>query len=107
MKFKTMDTWFSAAKDWHLPISVFIFMVGSVLQYLHHLDMAYVAFVTSVLGAITGHAFSPALNTQGPTDTLTPPQPPQPPTLAVTAGQAAQSAQALAEAAFKATQERK
>jgi len=50
----------SAAKDWHLPISVFMFIVGSAMQWFHHLDMAYVAYAGTILGAITGHAYSPA-----------------------------------------------
>jgi len=60
MKFDSLDKYLSAAKDWHLPISVFVFLVGSVLQYLHHLDTTFVGFTATVLGAITGHSFSPA-----------------------------------------------
>ena len=60
MKFDLLDKWMSAAKDWHLPISVFIFLVGSVLQWFNHLSTNYVAFTATCLGAITGHAFSGA-----------------------------------------------
>lgn len=60
MKFELLDKWMSAAKDWHLPISVFMFIVGSAMQWFHHLDMAYVAYAGTILGAITGHAFSGA-----------------------------------------------
>lgn len=58
--FSMWDKILSAAKDYHLPISVFIFIVGAILQWFHHLDMAFVAYTGTVLGAITGHAFSPA-----------------------------------------------
>lgn len=47
-------------KDYHLPITVSVFGVGSVLQWFHHMDPTFVAFTATVLGAITGHAFSPA-----------------------------------------------
>ena len=54
------DKIMSAAKDYHLPIAVFCFVVGSVMSWFHHLDMAFVAYTGTILGAITGHAFSPA-----------------------------------------------
>jgi hypothetical protein len=54
------DKILSAAKDYHLPISIFIFIVGAVLQWFHHLDASFVAYTATVLGAITGHSFSPA-----------------------------------------------
>ena len=60
MKFEFLDKWFSAAKDWHLPACLFIFIGGSVLQWFHHLDANFVAFAGVVIGGITGHAFSPA-----------------------------------------------
>ena len=60
MKFDTLDKWLSGAKDWHLPISVFVFLIGSVMKWFGHLDSSYVAFTATVLGAITGHSFSPA-----------------------------------------------
>jgi len=60
MKFDLLDKWLSAAKDWHLPISVFIFIVGAVMKWFGHLDPTFVGFTATVLGAITGHAFSPA-----------------------------------------------
>ena len=47
-------------KDYHLPICSGVFAVGSVLQWFHHMDATFVAFTATVLGAITGHAFSPA-----------------------------------------------
>lgn len=60
MRLEFVDKWLSAAKDWHLPISVFVFIVGSVMHWFHHLDASYVGFTATVLGAITGHAFSGA-----------------------------------------------
>ena len=47
-------------KDYHLPICISIFGTGAILQWFHHMDPAFVAFTATVLGAITGHAFSPA-----------------------------------------------
>lgn len=60
MKFCLVDKILSAAKDWHLPICVIVFLTGSVLQWFHHLDANYVGFAGVVLGAVTGHSFSPA-----------------------------------------------
>lgn len=54
------DKILSQMKDYHLPICVFMFLVGSVMRWFNHLDMAYVAYAGTILGAITGHAFSPA-----------------------------------------------
>ena len=54
------DKLLTDAKDYHLPFAGVVFAVGSALQYFHHLDASYVAFCGTVLGAITGHAFSPA-----------------------------------------------
>lgn len=51
-------------KDYHLPITVFVFVVGTVEHYVKGLDASYVGFVGLVLGAITGHAFSPAQKDQ-------------------------------------------
>jgi len=58
MQFGKLDLVLSAAKDWHLPIIVFMFLVGSVIHWLHGLDGSYVAFTTVLVGGITGHAFS-------------------------------------------------
>jgi len=55
-----LDKILSNFKDYHLPISVFVFIVGSVMHWFHHLDSSFVAFTATVLGAITGHSFSPA-----------------------------------------------
>jgi len=60
----SFDKLMSNVKDYHLPICAGIFCIGSVLQWFHHLDMAFVAFTGSVLGALTGHAFSPAQKDQ-------------------------------------------
>lgn len=59
-----IDKILSNVKDYHLPIALFVFTIGSVLQWFHHLDTTYVAFVTVILGAVTGHAFSPAQRDQ-------------------------------------------
>ena len=60
---KILSEW----KDYHLPIFVGMFGVGCVLQWFHHMDMAFVAFTGTVIGGITGHAFSPAQAAPDPT----------------------------------------
>jgi 1,4-dihydroxy-2-naphthoate octaprenyltransferase len=55
-----LDKMLSAMKDYHLPICVFMFLVGTVLSWFHHLDASFVAYTATILSAITGHAFSPA-----------------------------------------------
>lgn len=72
MKFAFVDKWLSAFKDWHLPISVFVFIVGSVIHWFHGIDASYVAFTATVLGAITGHSFSPAAAPDPPTPAQNP-----------------------------------
>ena len=57
MKF---DQILSNFKDYHLPISVFVFITGAVMKWFGHLDPTFVGFTATVLGAITGHSFSPA-----------------------------------------------
>jgi hypothetical protein len=47
-------------KDYHVPVSIFIFIVGAVMKWFGHLDMAFVSFTGVIIGGITGHAFSPA-----------------------------------------------
>ena len=69
----SIDQFLSNFKDYHLPISVFVFIVGSVIHWFHGIDAAYVAFTGTVLGAITGHAFSGAGQPDPPT-----PDPPVP-----------------------------
>ena len=46
------DKILSEAKDYHLPITVFVFVTGTALSWFHKLDPSYVAF--------TGTAYSPA-----------------------------------------------
>lgn len=53
------DKILSNMKDYHLPVAGGIFIIGSVLQWFHHLDGTFVAFTATVLAAVTGHAFSP------------------------------------------------
>ena len=66
-----MDKVLSNCKDYHIPASLFIFVIGSVMKCFGHLDMSYVSFTAVVLGAITGHSFSPAGRPEegGPSDT--------------------------------------
>ena len=56
----SFDKILSCMMDYHLPVSLLIFAVGAVMQVFHHIDPAFVAYTATVLGAITGHAFSPA-----------------------------------------------
>jgi len=60
MKFAWLDKALSNMKDYHLPACIGVFCVGSALQWFHHMDSTFVAFTATVLGAITGHSFSPA-----------------------------------------------
>jgi hypothetical protein len=46
-----LDKILSNVKDYHLPICVGVFGIGTTLQWFHHLDMAFVAFTGTVLGA--------------------------------------------------------
>jgi len=69
----SLDTILSRCKDYHLPICLFMFIVGSVMKWFNHLDMAYVAYAGTIIGGITGHAFSGAAKDK-PGDT--PPAPP-------------------------------
>jgi hypothetical protein len=43
--------------DGHVGIGLFIFMVGAVMHYIHGLDASFVAFTTTVLGFLGGHAY--------------------------------------------------
>jgi hypothetical protein len=52
-------------KDAHVPIGLFIFIVGTVVHWLHGLDASFVAFTTTVLGFLGGHAYINRDNTPG------------------------------------------
>ena len=43
--------------DGHLPIGFIIFVVGSVIHVYHGLDASFVAFTTTVLAFLGGHAY--------------------------------------------------
>jgi hypothetical protein len=60
MSFDSFDKVLTNFKDYHLPIFLVMFLIGAVLQWYHHLDMGFVAFTATVIGGITGHAYSPA-----------------------------------------------
>jgi hypothetical protein len=62
----SLDRFLTNIKDYHIPVCVGVFGIGTALQCFHHLDMAFVAFTGTVLGAITGHAFSPAAQQPDP-----------------------------------------
>jgi hypothetical protein len=67
----SLDRFLTNIKDYHIPVCVGVFGIGTALQCFHHLDMAFVAFTGTVLGAITGHAFSPAAQQPDPPATGT------------------------------------
>ena len=82
MKF-SFDKILSQMKDYHLPACIGIFGIGSVLQWFHHLDTTFVAFTGVIVGAITGHALSPAQKDHDLTE-------PTPPVASDNAGSAGQ-----------------
>ena len=55
-----IDKILSNFKDYHLPIMVLMFLAGIPMAWFHRLDMAFVAFTGTIIGGITGHAFSGA-----------------------------------------------
>ena len=58
-----------AMTDGHLPIGFFIFVVGSAIHVFHGLDASFVAFTTTVLAFLGGHAW-----VQGQNNSPGPPQ---------------------------------
>jgi hypothetical protein len=68
-----LDSILSKFKDYHLPICVLMFVIGTGLQWFHHLDMSFVAYTGTILGAITGHSFSPAGRPDKDDDVAPPP----------------------------------
>ena len=57
-----LDKWLTQINDYHIPCAVFVFLVGSVLQWFHHMDPNFVAFSGTVLGFLTGHAYFKSKN---------------------------------------------
>lgn len=60
LKKMVSDKTLSNLKDYHLPIMILMFLAGIPVAWFGHLDMAFVAFTGTIVGGITGHAFSPA-----------------------------------------------
>lgn len=60
LKKMVSDKTLSNLKDYHLPIMLLLFVAGIPLAWFGHLDMAFVAYTGTIVGGITGHAFSPA-----------------------------------------------
>jgi hypothetical protein len=58
------DSFCSGFKDYHVPSYLFMFSIGAILQWLHHLDATFVTFTAAILAALTGHQFSPAAKDQ-------------------------------------------
>jgi hypothetical protein len=69
-----LDKILTNIKDYHLPVCIGVFGIGTILQYLHHMDSTFVAFTGTVLGAITGHAFSPASKDSSAAPSVDPPK---------------------------------
>jgi hypothetical protein len=44
-------------RDGHLPIGIFIFIIGAVIHWFHGLDASFVAFTTTILSFLGGHAW--------------------------------------------------
>jgi phosphate/sulfate permease len=60
LKKMVSDKTLSDLKDYHLPIMIFMFLGGGVLAWFGKMTYAFVAFTGTIVGGITGHAFSPA-----------------------------------------------
>lgn len=43
--------------DGHVGVGLFVFAVGAAMHYFHGLDASFVAFTTTVLGFLGGHAW--------------------------------------------------
>jgi hypothetical protein len=60
LKKMVSDKTLSNMKDYHIPVLIFMFLCGIPVAWFGHLDMAFVAFTTAIVGGLTGQAFSPA-----------------------------------------------
>jgi hypothetical protein len=65
MNMTFIDKVLTNMKDYHLPICLVMFFTGAGMSWFHHLDMNFVAYAGTILGAITGHAFSSAAKDNG------------------------------------------
>ena len=43
--------------DGHIAVGILVFAVGAVIHVFHGLDASFVAFTTTVLGFLGGHAY--------------------------------------------------
>jgi len=59
-------------QDGHVAIGVIVFAVGAAIHVLHGLDASFVAFTTTVLAFLGGHAWA----TKGTTPDASPDAPP-------------------------------
>ena len=74
MKFN-LDKILSDFKDYHIPVGLFVFIVGCVIHWFHGLDANFVKFAATVFTFLTGHAiFAPGAtaDTQGPSNPVVP-----------------------------------
>lgn len=55
MKFDMIDKILTDVKDYHMPFAGGVFVIGTCLQWFHHLDATYLTFTTSILTFIATH----------------------------------------------------
>ena len=57
-------------KDYHMPVMIVFFFVGCAIAVWRPASMTYtfVAFTGTIVGGITGHAYSPAAKDPDPKD---------------------------------------
>lgn len=55
-----LDLFLTNFKDYHIPVALFVFIVGSLIHWFHRLDAAFITFTSTVLTFLGTHAiFSP------------------------------------------------
>jgi hypothetical protein len=52
-------------EDGHMAVGLFVFIIGAGMHYIHGLDASFVAFTTTVLGFLGGHAWVQKGNSDG------------------------------------------
>ncbi len=66
----SISSWISKLNsDGHVAIGLFVFITGSAMHYFHGIDASFVAFTTTVLGFLGGHAW---VQSKGNSDVASP-----------------------------------
>jgi undecaprenyl pyrophosphate phosphatase UppP len=52
-----LDKTFAFLKGRTTAFCLAFFVVGNILQFLHRLDMTYITFMGTLLGAVIGHSY--------------------------------------------------